>query len=162
MQDLNAFLAEDPVEVEILDVQHASDLTRTVVVDTRSAHAVTAVGDVELVAIAPGPALVEFLALIVDVAVSQFALDQRRDRAAGDEVGQDLDRKAQRRGHVEHVGFSTGHLHVVVACRVHGLTVERGDPDPHAARNHERIATILFKLDSHIQYLSFLVAIWHS
>jgi hypothetical protein len=57
VHDLHALAPEDPLEVEVLDVQRAADLAGAVVVDARPARAQAAVGQVELVAVPPGAAL---------------------------------------------------------------------------------------------------------
>ena len=80
MDDLHAFAAEDAVEVEVLDVQRPADFAGAVVGDARAARAVAAVGQVELVAIAPGAALLDFLALVVDVPAGEVVLDEAGDR----------------------------------------------------------------------------------
>ena len=67
VDDLHAFLAEDPVQVEILHVQRPAHFAGAVVPHARAARAVAAVGDVELVAVAPRPALRHLLAFVVHV-----------------------------------------------------------------------------------------------
>jgi hypothetical protein len=62
--------------------------------DPGSTHAKTTVSDIELVAVAPGVTLVDFLALIINMTGMQLAFDQSGNRAAGDKVGQDFDRQA--------------------------------------------------------------------
>ena len=53
MQDLRPLLTEDPIEVEVVHVERAADLTGAVVVHARAAATSTAVGDVELMPITP-------------------------------------------------------------------------------------------------------------
>ena len=90
VDDPRAFLAEDAVEVEVADVEGAAYFAGAVIVDPRSAHTVAGVGDVDLVAVAPRAALVDFRPLVVDVPAPQVLLDEPRDRAAFHKGGQHL------------------------------------------------------------------------
>ena len=65
VDDLHALPAEDPLQIEILDVERPADFAGAVVVHSRPARAAAAVGDVELVAIAPRPALLDLRALVL-------------------------------------------------------------------------------------------------
>ena len=50
MQHLDAFFAEQPLEVEVLDVERAAHFAGPIVVHARPPRAEAAVGDVELMA----------------------------------------------------------------------------------------------------------------
>ena len=53
MQDPRPLLTEDAIEVEVVHIERAADLAGAVVVHARAAATSTAVGDVELMPIAP-------------------------------------------------------------------------------------------------------------
>ena len=92
---LHAFLPEDAVEVEILHIERTAYLTGTVVPDAGSAGTVTAVGYVDLMAVAPGTALRNLGTFEVHSAGTEVALDDGGERAALDEGREDLHREAQ-------------------------------------------------------------------
>jgi hypothetical protein len=115
----------------------------------RSARAVAAVGDIELVAIAPWPVLIYLFALIVDVPAGKIVLYEPGDRTALDKPRQYLDRQAQKAGYTGHIGFGTGGLHGERVTTVNRLAVDRGNANPHTRRREEAIAAILSKFDSH-------------
>ncbi len=90
MEDPRALLTEDAVEVEVVHVEHAADLTGAVVVYARAAATSTAVGDVELMPIAPRRPLRDLRTLIDHVPAGEIMLDQRRDRTVCNKRRQDL------------------------------------------------------------------------
>ena len=155
VQDLHPFPAEDAVQVKVLHIQGAADFTGAVVMDARPARAVAAVGDVELVPVAPRPALLHLLALVGHVAASEVVLDQAGDRAVLDEGGQHLDRQAEVGGHAGDIGFRAGGLHEEAAAGMHGLAVGRGDAHPHAGGDKQGVGAVLFQFDGHIYSLPY-------
>src|SRR5215207_6581236 len=92
MQDPRPLPTEDPVEVEVVRVERAADLTGAVVVHARTAATSTAVGDVELVPITPRRPLNDLRTLIGHVPAGEIMLDQRRDRTARNKRRQHLHR----------------------------------------------------------------------
>ena len=95
MDDLYAFLSENTVKVEILDVEGTAYFTCTVVPYARTTAAIAAVCYVDLVAVAPRTTLLYLSALIVHAAALEVSLDELSERAALDECGEDLDRKSE-------------------------------------------------------------------
>ena len=95
MHDLHALLTENAVEVEILDIESAAYLARTVVPDAGSAGAVSAVGYVYLMPVSPRAALRHLGTLEIHSAGAQVGLDEGRERAVLDEGGEDLDRQSE-------------------------------------------------------------------
>ena len=95
MYELGAFFAEDPVEVEILDAEHAADFAGTIVCHARAAGSDAAICQIDLVAVSPGAALVEFGAFDIHVPAGKVILNKAGDRAAGYESRQDLNGKSE-------------------------------------------------------------------
>src|SRR5215204_1108345 len=92
MQDPRPLPTEDPVEVEVVHVERAADLTGAVVVHARTAATSTAVGNVELMPITPRRPLRDLRTLIGHVPAGEIMLDQRRDRTARNKRRQHLHR----------------------------------------------------------------------
>ncbi len=86
MQDADPLLSEDLFQIEIIRSERSSDLTRAVVPHSRRAQTEAGVGDIELMPVAPGAALRDFLARIGDVPGSQLSLDEGCDRASFHEL----------------------------------------------------------------------------
>jgi len=63
--------AKYPIQIKIIDVQDSSYLAGTVIMNPRSTGAVAAIGDIELVAVAPWSALIHLLGLIINVAAGK-------------------------------------------------------------------------------------------
>ena len=150
MHDLHALRHEDAVEVEIGRRDRAAHLARAVVLHARAARAESAVGQVELVAVAPGRSLVELLALDAHVARGQVLADHPRDGAPLDEGRQHLDGQTQVRGHARHVRFRAGHLQAEGLAAVERLPVERRQPHTHARRHQQGRPGILSQGQIHV------------
>ena len=95
MHDLNPLFFKDPGHVKVTGVQDAADLAGTIIVDTRSPRAKAAVGNIELVPVAPGATLFNFRALVNHVAAGQAVFYKLSDRASFDKGGQHLYRQPQ-------------------------------------------------------------------
>jgi hypothetical protein len=115
----------------------------------RPARAIAAIGDIELVAIAPGSALIHIFALIVHVAAGKIVLYELGDGAALDKGRQDLDRQAQIAGYTGYIGLGTGGLHEKSVTTVNRLAVDGGDANPHTRGHEQAIAIVLPKFESH-------------
>ena len=150
VHDLHPFLPEDAVEVEIFHVEGASHFTGAVVPDTRSAGTVAAVGDVDLVTVAPGAALRHLGTLEVHPAAAQVGLDERGERAPLDEGRENLDRQAEVGGHAGDVGLGAGGLEVEDVAGLDRLAVFRGDAESHRSGDEEGVFAALFEGDVHI------------
>ena len=149
VNDLDTFLTEDAVQVEIFDIEHTADFTGTVILHAGTAAAVAAVSQVELVTEAPGAALFEFRTFIVHVAAGQIVFDHTGNGAAFDESGQNLDRKAEIGNNACYVGFGTGHLHLEHIAAVERLSINRSETDPHAGGNQQGVLGIFFEFQRH-------------
>src|SRR5690554_4176681 len=108
VHNLHAFLTENAVQIEVLHVERASHFACAVVLNTGTTRAVTAVGNVELVAVAPGVALLHFRAFILHVAVAQVALDELGYGTAFYEGSEYFNRQAQVGSDARYVGLHTG------------------------------------------------------
>ena len=106
-------------------------------------RAVAAVGDVELVAVAPGAALRDLGTLVGHVPAREVVLDDLGDRAPLDEGGEHLDRQAEVGGDARHVGLGAGGLHREGVAAMHRLAVRRRDPDAHARGHDHRPGRVL-------------------
>ena len=137
VDDPDALVAEDAVEIEVLGAQRAADLAGAVVPDAGAAVAVARVGDVELVAVAPGPALGDLGALVGHVASGQVGLDELGDGGARDEVREDLHGLAEVAGDGADIGLGARHLEHELVGDVHRLTGGRTDAHPHAGGDDE-------------------------
>ncbi len=84
MNYLYTLLVKYPIQVKIVDVQGASYLAGTVIMNPRPAGAVAAVGDIELVAVAPGAALIHLLGLIINMAAGKIVLYESGNRTVLD------------------------------------------------------------------------------
>ena len=146
VQHLNALVAEQALEVEVLYVQRAADFTGAVVGHARAALTVAAVGDIELMAIAPGASLLNLSALVFDMAAAEVILDEARDGRILYKGGQHLGLEAQRGRYAQYVRLSAGGLHGKQARYMHGLTVLRGDAHAHRRGYDQRIFSVLLKL----------------
>ncbi len=118
----------------------------------RPAGAVAGIGDIELVAITPRPALIHFFGLNVYMPAGKIILNEPGDRTALDKSRQHLDRQAQVAGYTGHIGLGTGGLHNKRVRAVNRLTVNRRNPNPHTCGHEQRVFTVLVKFDSHKQY----------
>ena len=76
VDDLHALVLEDALQIIVLRADAPAHLAGPVVVHPRAAHAIAGIGDVELVAHAPGALLDDLRALKFDVAAAQIALDK--------------------------------------------------------------------------------------
>ena len=108
MDDSCAFLTEDAIQIKILDVQSASDFAGAIVLDIGSAGAVAAVGDIELVTIAPGAAGRDDRAFIIQTAETQVVFDKGCDGIVGDKSRQQFCGQSERGGNLRHIGLGTG------------------------------------------------------
>ena len=148
MQHLYAVLTEQALQVKVLHVQRAANLTGAVVGHARAALAVAAVGYVELMAIAPGAALLDFHALVLYVTAAQVILYEARYRGILDEGGQHLGPEAQRSGNAQHVGLGAGGLHAEKVRYMHRLTMQRSYAHAHRSGYYQRVLGVL--LEFHI------------
>jgi len=121
----------------------------------RPARAVAGIGDIELVAIAPRPALVHLFGLDVDMPPGKVVLNEPGDRTALDESRQNLHRQAQIARYTGHIRLGAGGLHNKRVRAINRLAVNRRNTNPHTRRHEHGIFTILTKFDSHKQ-TSFL------
>ncbi len=137
VDDLDTFASEDAVEIEVFDVESAPDFTGAIVMDAGATGSGAAVGEVELVAVAPGAILFDFLAFVGHVTAGEVILDETGDGAAFDEGGEDFDGEAEVGGDTGDVGFGAGGLHREGIAAVHGLAVGGGEADAHAGRDEE-------------------------
>jgi hypothetical protein len=76
--------AKDPIQVKIVDVQGSSNLAGTVIMDPRPAGAVAAIGDIELVPVAPWSTLFNLPGLIINMAAGKIVLYESGDRTVLD------------------------------------------------------------------------------
>lgn len=88
VQDRHSLLPEDPGDVKLVDAQGPPHLPGPVVPHPGGPEAEAAVGDVELVAVTPGSALVHLNPLVADVSGAELGLDESGDGAALDKLGQ--------------------------------------------------------------------------
>ena len=137
----------------ILHVECAANFASPVVPDARAARTVTAVGDVELVPVAPRATLRHFRSLEVHPAAAKVVLDDLRNRAAFDKRRQNLDRQTEERRHAGNVRLGAGRLHDERPADIHRLSCRRRDPDAHARRHDERVFAVLLQFDSHVMFL---------
>src|SRR5690554_403944 len=112
MYDLHTFLSKDTLEVKILHAQGSAHLTRTIVLYAGTSQSEATVGDVELMAVAPGITLWHLRTFIFHVSCTQIGFDECSDRALLYKGGQHLYRKAQVRGDAGHIRFGAGSLHL--------------------------------------------------
>ena len=78
MDDPHAFRREKPFQIESFAVECTADLARAVVRDPLAATAAAAIGDIELVPVAPRPACGSSVALEVHVAAAEVVFDEAR------------------------------------------------------------------------------------
>ena len=154
MHYLHSFLTEDAVEVEVLDVEGTADFAGAVVPHARSAHAVTAVGDIDLMAIAPGAALRHFRTFEVHSAGTEVGLDERRERAVLDEGGKHLDGKAEVGRDAGDIGLRAGGVEMEDVTALYRLSVFGGDAESHAGRDEKGVLAPLLEIEFH--YRCFL------
>jgi len=112
MDDLNTLLNKYPVKVKIFDIQGTTHLTGTVVLYPWTACTVTAVGDIELVAVSPRISLLNFYPFVGHVAAQQVIFDHFGNRTILYKGGQNLYRKSKIGGDTCNVGFRAGNLHL--------------------------------------------------
>ena len=103
VQNADALLSENAVNIEIFDGKCSSDLTCAVVPDTRRAQSEAGVGDVELMAIAPRTTLFDVKAFKTDIPCAKLALDKISNGASLDEFGQDKAFLPKARRDIQHV-----------------------------------------------------------
>ena len=150
MYNLHSFLPEDALEVEVLHVQSAANLTGTVVPNARAAGAVSAVGHIDLMAVSPGTALLYLRAFEFHSAAAEIALDEMSERTAFHESGKDLHRQAEVRCDARDIGLGAGSLKVEKVAGVDGLSALGRNPEPHAGRYQEGVFAVLLEFDIHI------------
>jgi hypothetical protein len=93
MDNLHSFFGKNPFQIKILYIQGSSHFTGTVVEHTRPSQSITAVGDVELMTIAPRTTLRDFRPFKINVPTMQVGLDKRSNRTVLYESSQHFDRK---------------------------------------------------------------------
>ena len=112
MYNRYAFFGEDAIKIEIIDAKLTADFTGAVVLNTRPARAPAAVGHIDLVAIAPRPALLKLRTFIVHAAASQIVFNKVRHRTALDKGRQHFHRHSKIRRDTGHIAFGAGGLHL--------------------------------------------------
>ena len=132
MHHAGAFLGKDLLQIKVLGLQCAANLAGAVVVHPGAAHAESGIRNVELMAISPGAALLDFGAFVTDVAAAQFAFDERGNGAAFHKRGEHLGVHSQRSRHIQHVAFGAGGLHGVCVADAYGLTEHGRNAHAHA------------------------------
>ena len=95
MDHFHAFIPEDAVQVEVFRPERPADFSGAVVPDARAPESRPAVGDVDLVPVAPRAALGHFRPLDVHPPAAEIGPDECRERMPFDKGGQDLDGQAQ-------------------------------------------------------------------
>ena len=145
MDDLDSLFSENLIKVKIFDIEQSSDFACAVVLHAGSAAAVSAVGEVELVTVSPGTALLYLRSLVSHVAAGEVVFDHAGDRTVFDERGQDFDGKSEKCRNACDVGLRAGDLHHKVGAAMERLTVRRSESNSHAGRNQKRISRILFQ-----------------
>lgn len=146
MNELSSFATEDSLKVEVLRPEHAPDFTGSVIGNTRSAGARSAICKIDLVTIAPGTTLIEFGALVAHVPACEIVLDEAGDGAVFDKGGQNLNGKSEVGEDAADIRLRTGHLHLEVGAAMKGLAVQGSEARSHAGGNHEGMLAVLFKL----------------
>ena len=119
MDYLYPFFPEYSVKVEILDIQRPANLSRSVVPHPRTAGAVAAVSDIDLVAVPPRSSLRDFRSLEIHPPGAKVRLYESGERASLDKGGQHLDREAK-------IGRYAGHISLC-ACGLQAEKVARMD-----------------------------------
>jgi hypothetical protein len=76
--------AKDPIQVKIVYVQGSSYLAGTVIMNSRPAGAVAAIGDIELVTVTPWSTLIHVPGFIINVAAGKIVLYESGDRTVLD------------------------------------------------------------------------------
>ena len=156
VHDLHALAAEDPLQVEVLHVQRPADFAGAIVVHDRAARPVAAVGEIELVTIAPRPALLDLLPLVVHVPARQIVLDEARDRAVLDERRQHFHPQPKIGRNAGHIGLRAGGLHRKRVAAMHRLAHGRSEPHSHTGGHEQGEGTILPKFKAHGNLLVIL------
>ena len=103
VENADALLPENTLDVKIFDRQRPADLAGAVIPDTRRAQSEAGVGDVELMAIAPRTALFDVKAFKTDIPCAKLAFDKVRHRTSLDEFGQDKAFLPKARRDIQHV-----------------------------------------------------------
>ena len=134
MQNADTLLPEDTLDIKIFDGKRSADLSRAVIPDARRAQTEAGVRDVELMAIAPRPALLHVQPLKADVPRAELALDEVRDGAALDEFREREALVAKARRDVQHVRLRAGRLHIKQVAVLYRHPLRRRDAHPHARR----------------------------
>ena len=132
VQDADALLPEDLFHVKVFRRKRPPDLAGTVVPHPWCPQPEAGVGNVELMAEAPRPALRDFFPDVGDVPRAEFGLDEGRDRTAFHEFRHGEAFPAEARGHVQHVGLGAGRLHHETLAVLDRHAVFGGDTDSHA------------------------------
>ena len=103
MQNADALSAENALDVKILDAKRPADLARTVIPHARCAQTEAGVRDVELMAIAPRPALFDFDTIKADIPRAKLPLDEVGNGAVLDKFGQHEALPPKARRDIQHV-----------------------------------------------------------
>ena len=144
MQNVDALLPEDTVNIKILDAKRSSDLAGTVIPDARRAQTEAGVRDVELMAIAPRTALLHVQTLKADVSGAELPLDEVRDGAVLDKFGQHEALPPKARGNVQHVRLCARRLHIKRIAVLHRHPIFRRDAHAHARGTRKGVAFHFF------------------
>lgn len=112
VQDSDALLTEDALHVKIFDRKCPTNFTSTVIPETRCAQPKAGIRNVELVPIAPRPALFDIQPLKADVPRAKLPLDEIRNGAALDEFRKCKALPPKARRDVQHVRLRAGRLHI--------------------------------------------------
>ena len=103
VQDSDALLTEDALHVKIFDRKCPTNFTSTVIPETRCAQPKAGIRNVELVPIAPRPALFDIQPLKADVPCAELPLDEVGNGAVLDKFGQHEALPPKARRDIQHV-----------------------------------------------------------
>ena len=135
MHHPDAFCAEYALKVEVGGLQSQAHLAGAVVPHARPAEPEAAVGHIDLVAVAPRPALRHLHGLHVHPAGEKIPPDEIRHRAPGDESSQHLDAEPKVGGHAGDIGLRAGRLKRIQAAGAERLPRRGRQPDSGTSRN---------------------------
>lgn len=134
MQNADTLLPEDTLDIKIFDRKCPTNFTSTVIPETRCAQPKAGIRNVELVPIAPRPALFDVKAFKTDIPCAKLALDKISNGAALDEFREREALVAKARRNVQHVRLRAGRLHIKQVAVLYRHPLRRRDAHTHARR----------------------------
>ena len=143
MQNADTLLPEDTLDIKIFDRKCPTNFTSTVIPETRCAQPKAGIRNVELVPIAPRPALFDFDTLKADVPRAKLPLDEIRNGAVLDEFRKCKALLPKARCDVQHVRLRAGRLHIKQVAVLYRHPLRRRDAHTHARRTREGVAVVL-------------------